>query len=182
MQEIKHRIFLLAGLVTCRSIYCHTASKASFGILIPDLWYGSMRYLVDLVEICLSTAYQEIVGNVGDVTHGIDVEMVGNTGAIHHHCIAIKLWCQRSCGCKRPHTLLILLQIGYSRHIILTHRGINFLSWQEVTCYLYFMCLWCHAAESNGLVCMNLRRLWHLPSEEGLLSEGRSTKRTQCYC
>ena len=37
MQEIKHRIFLLAGLVTCRSIYCHTASKTSFGIIIPDL-------------------------------------------------------------------------------------------------------------------------------------------------
>ena len=37
MQEIKHRIFLLAGLVTSRSIYCHTTSKASFGIIIPDL-------------------------------------------------------------------------------------------------------------------------------------------------
>ena len=37
MQEIKHRIFLLAGLITCRGIYCHTTSKASFGIIIPDL-------------------------------------------------------------------------------------------------------------------------------------------------
>ena len=52
-------------------------------------------YRADEFEELLQYAaptYQEIVGNVGDVTHGIDVEMVGNTGAIHHHCIAINFY------------------------------------------------------------------------------------------